>query len=71
MVISALVPPGASPRLSELLVEVIAWDPQNRTFHYYQRQAGTWFWCGQSDMALVEPTAGKGPFDSHASGSPS
>lgn len=70
LLISTLFHPGDSPRDDEVLNEVIAWDPENRTFHYYQRQAGAWFWCGQSDMALEEPTLGKGPFDSHASGYP-
>lgn len=68
LMISTLVPPGVDPRSPALLNEVIAWDPLNQTLHFYQRQAGAWFWCGQSDMALVAPTRGKGPFDSHVNG---
>jgi hypothetical protein len=68
LMISSLVPAGQSPRADQVLNEVIAWDPTNRTFHYYQRQRGAWFWCGQSDMALVAPTRGNGPFDSHVNG---
>jgi len=70
VMISTLVPAGASARSGDLLNEVLAWDPRNRTFHFYQRQAKAWFWCGQSDMALVEPTRGRGPFDSHVNGYP-
>jgi hypothetical protein len=70
LMISCLLPPGVSPRTEEVLLEVIAWDPVNRTFHFYQRQEGAWFWCGQSDMALTEPTRGHGPFDSHINGYP-
>jgi hypothetical protein len=68
LLISSLVPPGVSPRADDLLNEIQAWDPVNRTMHFYQRQAGAWFWCGQADMALEEPTRGKGPFDSHVNG---
>lgn len=68
--ISTLIPPGVSPRAENVLNEVFAWDSINRTFHFYQRQQGAWFWCGQSDMALEESTQGKGPFDSHVSGYP-
>ena len=65
---NVLVPPGVGPRDQRLLIEVIGWDPTNQTFHFYQRQSGSWFWCGQSDMALVAPTRGQGPFDSHVNG---
>jgi hypothetical protein len=70
LMISTLVPPGVSPRSSRLLLEVIAWDPRNHTFHFYQRQRGAWFWCGQSDMAFDDDTRGEGPFDSHINGYP-
>lgn len=70
LMMSVLLPPGTSPRRDDILIEVLAWDPQNRTFHFYQRQQGAWFWCGQSDMALEEPTRGHGPFDSHVNGYP-
>jgi hypothetical protein len=68
LMVNVLAPPGVSPRAKDLLLEVIAWDPKNKTFHFYQRQSGKWFWCGQSDMALVAPTRGEGPFDSHVNG---
>jgi len=68
VMIQTLLPPGLPPSDKRVLNEVIAWDPENRTLHFYQRQAGAWFWCGQSDMALVKPTRGKGPFDSHVNG---
>lgn len=70
LMMSVLLPPGTSPRRDDILIEILAWDPSNRTFHYYQRQQGAWFWCGQSDMALEEPTRGHGPFDSHVNGYP-
>ena len=68
VMIQTLLPPGTAPSDSRVLNEVIAWDPVNRTLHFYQRQQGAWFWCGQSDMALVQPTRGEGPFDSHING---
>lgn len=70
LMMSVLLPPGTSPRRDDILIEVLAWDPTNRTFHFYQRQQGAWFWCGQSDMALEAPTRGHGPFDSHVNGYP-
>ena len=70
LMISALLGPAANPRATGVLLEVIAWDPTNRTFHFYQLQEGGWFWCGQSDMALVSPTRGHGAFDSHVNGYP-
>ena len=70
LMISVLTSDGESPRSDDLLLEVIAWDPINRTFHFYQRQKGAWFWCGQSDMAFDDDTRGHGPFDSHINGYP-
>jgi hypothetical protein len=70
LMISTLVGPGVSIRSSRILIEVIAWDPENRTFHFYQRQKGAWFWCGQSDMAFDADMRGEGPFDSHINGYP-
>jgi hypothetical protein len=70
VMISTLLSAGVDPRSNEVLHEVQGWDPVNRTMHFYQRQAGAWFWCGQSDMALVPPTRGAGPFDSHINGYP-
>jgi hypothetical protein len=70
LMISVLLPPGAHLRDDPVLLEVIAWDLTNRTFHFFQRQGGAWFWCGQSDMALEEATRGHGPFDSHINGYP-
>lgn len=70
LMISILTSPGESPRSEDLLLEVIAWDPENRTFHFYQRQKGAWFWCGQSDMAFDADTRSNGPFDSHINGYP-
>lgn len=68
LMISTLVAAGVDPRSDRVLLEVIAWDAVNQTFHFYQRQEGSWFWCGQSDMALVPPTRGQGAFDSHVNG---
>lgn len=70
LMISTLIAQGGDPRADTVLNEVLAWDPPNRTFHFYQRQRGMWFWCGQSDMALEDATRGKGPFDSHVNGYP-
>jgi hypothetical protein len=70
LMISTLAAQGMSPRSPNSLVEVIAWDPINKTFHFYQRQnpPGAWFWCGQSDFAFDPDMRGEGPFDSHVNG---
>jgi len=70
VMISTLLGAGVDPRSEQVINEVQAWDPVNRTMHFYQRQSGAWFWCGQSDMALVTPTRGEGAFDSHVNGYP-
>ncbi len=50
-------------------LQLLAWDPSNEVFNYYERRSGTWIWAGNSYHALREPTRGKGPFDSHVNGS--
>lgn len=50
-------------------LQVMAWDPDNRVFHYYQRLGGAWVWAGNSRHALEPPSRGRGPFDSHVNGS--
>lgn len=70
VMLSTLLPAGVSPRRDNILLEVLGWDPVNQTLHFYQRQNGAWFWCGQSDMALDDATRGHGPFDSHVNGYP-
>ena len=40
IIISTLVPPGVGPREPGLLIEVLGWDPVNKTFHFYQREGG-------------------------------
>jgi hypothetical protein len=72
LMISTLAAQGMSPRSPNGLMEVIAWDPINKTFHFYQRQnpPGAWFWCGQSDFAFDPDMRGEGPFDSHINGYP-
>lgn len=50
-------------------LQVMAWDPHNLVFHYYQRVDGAWVWAGNSWHALEPPTRGRGPFDSHVNGS--
>ena len=51
-------------------VELMAWDRRGGGFNFY-RTVGSppaWVFAGNSRHALAEPTAGKGPFESHASG---
>ena len=68
--ISTLAQQGESPRAPTVLLEIITWDPINQTFHFYQRQKGAWFWCGQSDFAFDDDMRSEGPFDSHINGYP-
>jgi hypothetical protein len=54
---------------TEHFLQVLAWDPDNRVFHFYQRVDGAWVWAGNSWHALEPPSRGRGPFDSHVNGS--
>jgi hypothetical protein len=51
-------------------VELMAWDHRTGGFNYYRSmgQPSAWVFAGNSRHALVEPTQGKGPFESHKSG---
>jgi hypothetical protein len=51
-------------------IELMAWDRKRGGFNYY-RSVGpgpTWVFAGNARAALVDPTQGKGPFESHRSG---
>jgi hypothetical protein len=51
-------------------VEVMAWDATATGFNYYRTAAdGAWVFGGNSADAVREDTEGKGPFESHTSGS--
>lgn len=53
------------------LIEVMAWDPANKGFNYYQTTTGgpgAWVWAGNSRHAFGERTRGEGPFEAHPSG---
>jgi hypothetical protein len=47
---------------------VIGWDPVSTAYRFYDRRDGAWIFAGSSWDALVPPTRGKGPFDSHVNG---
>lgn len=76
-----LVSRGSAPHGPELiisaahpaqgLIEVMAWDPSTAGFNYYRNVgvSGEWAFAGNSRHALSPPTKGKGPFESHPSGS--
>jgi hypothetical protein len=49
-------------------LQVIGWDPVDKTYRFYDRRTGAWVYAGSSWDALVPPTRGKGPFDSHVNG---
>jgi hypothetical protein len=51
-------------------VELMAWDRRAGGFNYYQTvgPSSAWVFAGNSRHALVDPTQGKGPFESHLSG---
>jgi hypothetical protein len=51
-------------------VEVMAWDATRTGFNYYRTtRTGAWVFGGNSADALREDSEGKGPFESHTSGS--
>ncbi len=63
VIVSAFDPSGDD-------VELMAWDRSHGGFNFY-RTVGSppaWVFAGNSRHALAEPTAGNGPFESHASG---
>lgn len=51
-------------------VELMAWDRVAGGFNYYRTvgENSAWVFAGNSRHALIEPTEGKGPFESHTSG---
>ncbi|MGI8805033.1 MAG: hypothetical protein ACR2IN_04995 [Thermoleophilaceae bacterium] len=54
------------------LVEVMAWDRRAGGFNYYRNavgERGAWAFAGNARDALDPPTKGKGPFESHPTGS--
>ncbi len=52
------------------MVEVIAWDLGRGGFNFYRTMPGSsaWLFAGNSRHALVAPTRGSGPFESHVNG---
>ncbi len=54
---------------TEQFLQLLAWDPVNSVYNFYERRAGTWLWAGNSRHALTAGTRGLGPFDSHVNGS--
>lgn len=51
-------------------VELMAWDRRSGGFNYYQTvgASSAWVFAGNSRHAVAGPTQGKGPFESHLSG---
>ena len=51
-------------------VELMAWDRRSGGFNYYQSvgASSSWVFAGNSRHAVQGPTQGKGPFESHLSG---
>jgi hypothetical protein len=49
-------------------LQVIGWDPVATGYRFYDRRDGAWVFAGSSWDALVPPTRGRGPFDSHVNG---
>jgi hypothetical protein len=63
LIVSASSPASTS-------IEMMAWDNTRKGFNYYQTTAdGGWVLAGNSIDAVREGTEGKGPFQSHTSGS--
>ena len=51
-----------------IFLQLIAWDPVQAAFQFYQRLGRGWAWAGSSWDALEPDTRAKGPFDSHVNG---
>lgn len=52
------------------MVELVAWDAVTGGFNFYRTMtdSNAWVFAGNSRHALVEPTRGQGPFESHVNG---
>ena len=68
-------PEGADVLISafhpdETDVELMGWDRTRGGFNYYRTvgESTGWVFAGNSRHALTDPTQGKGPFESHLSG---
>lgn len=63
-----LIISASNPRAG--LVELMAWDRTSKGFNFYRTlgEQGSWVFAGNSRHALVDPTQGKGPFESHPTG---
>jgi hypothetical protein len=64
LIVSAFVPDQPDD------VELMAWDRSAGGFNFYRSigTEGAWVLAGNSARAVVDPTQGKGPFESHKSG---
>ncbi|GAQ90896.1 hypothetical protein KFL_006990020 [Klebsormidium nitens] len=51
-----------------IFLQCASWDVANRTYNFYKRLNGEWFWAGQSHMAFDPATRLQGPFDGHVNG---
>ncbi len=58
----------STPAPDAPFVELMAWDRKGGGFNFYRTVDGAWVFAGNSRAALVAPTEGKGPFDSHVTG---
>lgn len=63
-----LISTGTAVESESIFLQVAAWDELHQVFHFYQRQHPAWIWSGDSRHALMAPSRGKGPFDSHVNG---
>lgn len=58
----------SAPGPDDTFIEAMAWDRATGGFNYYRTVHGAWVFAGNSRHALMAPTEGKGPFESHVSG---
>ena len=63
-----LISTGSDFNSPTTFLQVISWDPTLRAYRFYDRRNGAWIFAGSSWDALVVPTRGQGPFDSHVNG---
>nr|QKW93936.1 hypothetical protein [Vitiosangium cumulatum] len=66
--VDLLISTGTAVESEQIFLQVAAWDALHEVFHFYQRQHPAWVWSGDSRHALVPPSRGNGPFDSHING---
>ena len=59
--VDVLISASTIPDSEEQFLQLLAWDPTNRVYNYYERRLDTWIWAGNSHHALGPPPEERDP----------